>query len=109
VRPGVSCGNSTALLVKEDAVTHVPQLGKNAGSAGWIRNESEAIRIRCGPRHRRLAKDKLTRKPDSRIAHMRVIGRRAAPADIEGAGGLHERRVQESEERVGDVEEIEEL
>jgi len=98
-----------ALLVKEDAVAHVPQLGEYAGRAGRIGDESEAIGGRCGPRHGCLTEDKLTCKPDGWITHVRAIGHRAAPADIEGDRRVHRDGVQESEERVGDVEEVEEL
>jgi len=100
---------ATPLFVKEDAVAHVPQLGEYAGGAGRVGHESEAIGGRCGPRHGRLTEDKLTCEPDTGITHVRAIGHRAAPANIEGDHRLHRHGVQESEERVGDVEEVEEL
>ena len=97
------------LCVKEDAVAHMPQLSEGTGGTGRVRYESKTIGGRRGPCHGRLTEDKLTCEPDVGIAHVRAIGHRAAPADIEGDGRLHERGVQESEEPVGDVEEVEEL
>ena len=87
----------------------MPQLGEGAGRAGRVGHESEAIGGRCGPRHSGLAEDKLTCEPHRGITHVRAIGHRAAPAKIEGDRRRHERGVQESEEPVGDVEEVEEL
>ena len=85
------------------------QLGEEAGGAGRVGDESEAIGRRCGPRHGRLTEDKLACEPDRGITHVRVIGHRAAPANIEGDHCPHRHGVQESEEPVGDVEEVEEL